>query len=769
MKLIAAILTILALALVPARAQVVYGGQSIPTRPSIPSDSIGVDNSYYWDFTTSNVYGPKTLGQWPSTPIPQQFAVPLGPAFGGTGTALTADPTGVADSTANLNTIIAAAIAAGKTSLDLIPGGTYAISGTGQSGVDGTYGVFISGASNGFTLDCHGSTLLWNSGQTIVNNADHISIQNSSNVTIRNCNVDSKYLPFSQTTVTNIGADYADFTIFPGYDISWTTLQQVEIRQCPLAASLQLPAGYPLALNLIYNLFGNGTSNGGAAINRAVTSLGGGVYRVAYTGNDTAALSSLTVGQCALLMHQKNGSDAIHAYNVNNLKIVGTRVYAAAGSGIYAALGQDIDIVDSGTQIKPGTDRWMSSTSDNHIGLVGGTHKYLGFIGQGNGDDGLNDFGVVKPVSSVTDANHVSVRQFVTGYGGPTIPVVGDLMRFLTSGGILSFLTTITAVSCDGTNCALTLAGSGAPGIDTTYYAYDQTQSAQILTFKSGYFNMIRGHGLVFNALASHIVGNTFDHVTNGAVFCPQMAYGFNSNIQAQGPFCNDVSIEGNNAEFVNYEQFTSAKNGLGGDPGVYEIYVSSQTGLVYPSAQNGLLSSHGNTCKNTNNYCEFYSGYVNIDASGDNSQFQAGHFQSSDWTSGPAAFYVTGATTGRICNSSPPATGVGPNVLAGSGQFGVCPRAGYYVVAMTNGGSYALANDATNVLLTGTPSTVTVTLPPNPDPGSVITLLFSGGVGTTLTVAATNAPFGTPALPGANATIRYMYNQPGNLWTLMK
>lgn len=54
---------------VPALAQAILGGQSIPSRPALPANSVGVDNSYYFDFTTGNIYGPKSLGQWPPSVI----------------------------------------------------------------------------------------------------------------------------------------------------------------------------------------------------------------------------------------------------------------------------------------------------------------------------------------------------------------------------------------------------------------------------------------------------------------------------------------------------------------------------------------------------------------------------------------------------------------------------------------------------------------------------------------------------------------------------
>ena len=74
----------------PGHCQVVYSGQSIPTRPTVPANSVGVENSWYLDQTTGQMFGPKTLGTWSATPT-VGFASTLG-SFSNT-TAAIADPT----------------------------------------------------------------------------------------------------------------------------------------------------------------------------------------------------------------------------------------------------------------------------------------------------------------------------------------------------------------------------------------------------------------------------------------------------------------------------------------------------------------------------------------------------------------------------------------------------------------------------------------------------------------------------------------------------
>lgn len=90
--IVACALACLGQAPAPASAQVVYSGQSIPTRPTAPANSVGVDNAWYLDLTTGIVFGPKTGGVWPTSGAAtlalgdlSNFIGPLAVSKGGTG------------------------------------------------------------------------------------------------------------------------------------------------------------------------------------------------------------------------------------------------------------------------------------------------------------------------------------------------------------------------------------------------------------------------------------------------------------------------------------------------------------------------------------------------------------------------------------------------------------------------------------------------------------------------------------------------------------
>lgn len=56
--------------ILPAQAQVLYTGKADPNaRATVPANSVGVDNAFYFDQWSGYVYGPKTLGQWNAVPL----------------------------------------------------------------------------------------------------------------------------------------------------------------------------------------------------------------------------------------------------------------------------------------------------------------------------------------------------------------------------------------------------------------------------------------------------------------------------------------------------------------------------------------------------------------------------------------------------------------------------------------------------------------------------------------------------------------------------
>lgn len=52
-----------------SHAQNVKAGVALTPATAKPSNNIGLENEWYLDLLTGNVYGPKTLGQWPTAPV----------------------------------------------------------------------------------------------------------------------------------------------------------------------------------------------------------------------------------------------------------------------------------------------------------------------------------------------------------------------------------------------------------------------------------------------------------------------------------------------------------------------------------------------------------------------------------------------------------------------------------------------------------------------------------------------------------------------------
>jgi archaellum component FlaF (FlaF/FlaG flagellin family) len=666
--------------------------------------------------------------------------------------AFVGDASGATDVTAALNTFIANAIAAGRKTVTLSPGGVYAISTRGVQGADGNtyYNLLINNATAGFTLDCKGATLLNTGGQTSPDFSVTIMVQNSSHVTLKDCIYDDRYLQFAQGVLTNVGSTYADFTIDPDYAFSWTTIDGVEQRIAAPGTST-LPAGYPVSLNLF------------APNDRAVTNLGSNVYRVDYSA-DLSALAALSMSSSYLLMHNKVTRSAIMGYKVTDFVLDGGRIYAAAGHGISTLLGTDIRTLNGfGTYIKPGTTRWMSTNADDHIRFQSGTADFSEFHAEGNGDDGLNIFGDYSPVTVATDATHITILLPVPGYSFN----VGDTLQAINSSGVLQGTATVQSSTCT-TSCSIVLSGAGFVGIATTWAVTDQTQSPT-LTVRNGTFSRIRGHGVVYNALVATFQNNSFSYITQGAIFCPAPAYTYQASF-LQGPYCDVTHLSGNVANFVNFENYLSSWRGLGGDPAVYEIYVQNLAGDTFASAtQLSVIDSKNNFCSSTNNYCYYYAGSSAIASLNDYSRSFALNFQTANFGT-LAAEYIGVTAFAEVCPRV--ANAVKQSVLYGVGYTGehvsICQPTGTYTITATNAGSVTIANDASNVLIKGAVASYTVTLPAAPTDKQLVSLIFQGGI-TTLTVNANSGQTksGSVSTAAANVAVRYIYDSSSAVWTM--
>jgi hypothetical protein len=150
------------------------------------------------------------------------------------------DASRVLDATAAINAAISSALANGRRGISLMPG-IYELSKTATGSDGSAVALLISGASNGFTLDCSGSTLSFN-GSAPSNYAHVIRIENSSKVTLKDCQLDWSAPPYTQATLSAINASSADFQIDPAYPIAWTSVQQIE--EFIPSAAVGVPAGW---------------------------------------------------------------------------------------------------------------------------------------------------------------------------------------------------------------------------------------------------------------------------------------------------------------------------------------------------------------------------------------------------------------------------------------------------------------------------------------------------------------------------------------------
>jgi hypothetical protein len=215
---------------------------------------------------------------------------------------------GTTEDTAAIRAAMADALANGRPGITLTPG-IHKLSKTATGSDGSAVALLISGASNGFTLDCYGSTLSFN-GSTPSNYAHVIRIENSSKVTLKNCEVDWSALPYTQATLSAINVGSADFQIDPVYPIAWTSVQQIEEFKPSTVGGI--PAVW---VKMVFDWTGG---------DRHVTNVGGGLYRVDFSA-DPAGLAKLATGHSYLLTSRFYGADGINAYNVDDLVLDNVR------------------------------------------------------------------------------------------------------------------------------------------------------------------------------------------------------------------------------------------------------------------------------------------------------------------------------------------------------------------------------------------------------------------------------------------------------------
>lgn len=200
-----------------ARAQVLYSGKADPNAlTNVPSNSIGIDNAWYLDLLTGNVYGPKILGKWPPTPITQL-------ANGGANTNITSNGSAVFyarafgsctwDATHDVSPCVNAAIAAATA----IGGGDVIVP-SGEFGQASTVAISTSGVSlngrgigdltpSGFTVQT-GTQFDWigacGAGTQMLNVAP------TGNYSLKGVNVDG--IVWNANNCANIAARASHFT-----------------------------------------------------------------------------------------------------------------------------------------------------------------------------------------------------------------------------------------------------------------------------------------------------------------------------------------------------------------------------------------------------------------------------------------------------------------------------------------------------------------------------------------------------------------------------
>jgi hypothetical protein len=494
---------------------------------------------------------------------------------------------GVTDDIARINAAITSAIAAGSHGVSLTPGSIYKVSKSGV-GSDGTaVSIIISGAANGFVFDCQGSTLSF-SGSTPSTYAHVIRVENSNRVTVKNCAIDWSALPYTQATLSAINATTADFQIDGSYPIAWTSVQQIE--EFTPSTVPGVPAKW---VNVIFDWTGG---------NRTVTTLGGGLYRVDFSGgSDPAKLALLTVAHSYLLTSQNYGADALNTNNVNDLVLDNFRCYASGGNCIATWGGTGIVVKNgSGPRLLPNSTRWRSVDASGVLsGFARGAVTIDGLYDESGGDDAVDIFGLMYTVNAITDTQHYVLNGVLApGYA----PLAGDVLQFKDTTGTVQGTATITSVVTGGSTH--TIVSSAAPAaFATTWVVSDVSAIPSEFIMRNSQVRYVRGRGVLTQAQKNLIKNNRFDRLTDASI----MFYS-DKALYPQGPVPKNITIAGN----------VSENNNTIGSPADIAIFAFSLDGLSdAPAGTISGVTITGNTCRNAQDMCIFVDGASNVSISG--------------------------------------------------------------------------------------------------------------------------------------------------------
>eukprot|EP00041_Stephanoeca_diplocostata_P036209 m.1309068 g.1309068 ORF g.1309068 m.1309068 type:complete len:831 (-) comp24823_c0_seq7:2074-4566(-) len=362
--------------------------------------------------------------------------------------------------------------------------------------------------------------------------------------TIRNLNIDTLRLPFTLGHVVsnkNNGMSIS-FTLEDQLAYNWD-LEKYSWISVSFASAV-VPLGHRATRQLPEANLNDFVSSYRDAHNSALVTL-------EFNKSDKTR-GTLQHGDRIFLKHFANmQSWGPYGFQTTNLTIRDTALWSVGGMGYRCDFCSGVfSMSDAAVELKPGTNRPMSTTADaTHFMHHRGSIELTRVSVQGQGDDGFNVHGNFVVVQDIVNSHTVHyIDESGPGWvtAAPTY-LIGDTVQFYARGS-LHWLQSNRIVN------ASTDTVTFAQPLPSTLQRFDMFISStrtSALTVKDSFFGNSNSRGLVISAVGVRIENTTFSNLPLSAVLFMEGGCGAIAGDYTEGPFSRDIILQNNTFDGV--------------------------------------------------------------------------------------------------------------------------------------------------------------------------------------------------------------------------
>lgn len=327
--------------------------------------------------------------------------------------------------------------------------------------------------------------------------------------TFRNLQTDFLHLPYTFGTLTAVGADYAEFEIdTANYPFWFATVGIFEIVEFRDTGRIDdLGPVWLAARGIFYD----------SGVARAVTHVGGDVYRVAMAGADAALLANMTVGRVYYMTMERNTGGWGRQFSFSGPDNVGDLVfdnvvsYAGCGSWCYITdFSGDVKLINgSGTRVRRG--RQVSVTGDGlHAHGVRGSISLHGARFEGNCDDGINIISQYRTLTAVDGDRIFRIAETESVDIRP-----GDLLYLFNADGEKAWVGYCVSYYLNAGQRVIEVDEDIPVGVSATWRVSNPSREATLETQFST-FRRLHSRLIVSSAPRTLIANNVFQNASQG-------------------------------------------------------------------------------------------------------------------------------------------------------------------------------------------------------------------------------------------------------------